>query len=465
MCYTSPPNFGMKERPLNAVEFRSALSLAAVYMSRMLGLFMVMPVLAVSAVSLDGFSPMLLGIAIGGYGLTQAILQIPMGILSDRYGRKVIIVSGLVLFGLGSLIASAADSMWWLIIGRLLQGTGAIAGAVMALAADTTRVEQRTKVMAIIGISIGLSFYIAILLGPIIGSSWGLSGVFGFSAITAAVSILLVIFVVPSQSNTQTPSEALPKSAQVKALFAHPQLVRLNLSVALLHMLITIVFVLTPALLLELNEPLASHWHTYGGVFALSLLFLGVLMAIARRIKVAVGIQVAIGLMLLSFLVLLMAPLNYSVLFAALMLFFTGFNFLEARFPALVSMIAPAGARGSAMGVYASFQFFGAFLGGITSGFVISWFSTETLYIGIVAVCIVWLGLFLRFHHSQLQTKRVTLSLNQSLASADEVNQTLSSIAGISDVNVDIVNRVVHLKVAPEFDETLAREMLTKASN
>ena len=465
MCYTSPPNFGRNVNLVNAVEFRSALSLAAVYMSRMLGLFMVMPVLAVSAVSLEGFSPLLLGIAIGGYGLTQAILQIPMGILSDRYGRKLVIVAGLIMFGIGSLIASAADSMLWLIVGRLLQGTGAIAGAVMALAADTTRVEQRTKVMAIIGISIGLSFYVAIILGPLIGDKWGLSGLFGFSAITAILSILLVLFAVPSSSNIPTTSEALPNRSDVKALLGHPQLMRLNVSVALLHMLITVIFVLVPALLIALSEPLAEHWHTYGAVFAISLVLLGGLMAIARRIKIAVGIQFSIILILVAFVVLLVAPLSYVALFAALTLFFTGFNFLEARFPALVSTIAPAGVRGSAMGIYASFQFFGAFLGGVASGFVISWFSNEVLYTVIIVICIVWLFLFLRFHNGQSQTKRVTLTLNQSLVSADDVIEALSSLTGINDINVDIRNRVVHLKVVPEFDVTLAQNTLTKATN
>ena len=182
---------------MNATEIRAACALAAIYILRMLGLFMVMPVLAILALDYQGYTPWLVGLAIGGYGLTQALLQIPMGMLSDRIGRKPVIIGGLVCFAIGSLVAGMAESMTWLIIGRVLQGAGAIAGAVMALAADVTRESQRTKVMAIIGISIGFSFYLALLLGPVLSSSYGLSGIFYITALLSVAGIGLVLFIVP----------------------------------------------------------------------------------------------------------------------------------------------------------------------------------------------------------------------------------------------------------------------------
>ncbi len=425
---------------------------------------MVMPVLAVAATELDGFSPLMLGLAIGGYGLTQAILQIPMGMLSDKIGRKQVIVLGLSFFALGSVIAALADNMLMLVLGRVLQGAGAIAGAVMALAADSTRVEQRTKVMAIIGVSIGLSFYIAIIVGPMFSAVAGLSGLFWLTAIFAMVSVFLVLFAVPTVKEQHPTGEVLPKRQQLSALISQPDLLKLNISVALLHMMITVLFVNLPVKLTSIGFSLPSHWQFYAPVFAVSLVLLGGYMQVAKRIKTSVAIQLPIVCLLIAFWGFGFAPLSTLSLTLFTLIFFVGFNFLEARFPALVSVIAPAGARGSAMGIYASFQFMGAFLGGIFSGTLSSWFAPQTLYAVLITLCVIWLGLFFRFFgHTHL--KRVTLALESSYSSAEDVKQALAHLQGVIEIKPALAEGVVYLKVDPMFDQQKAKQALANEKN
>ncbi|MDM7859153.1 MFS transporter [Alteromonas sp. ASW11-36] len=449
---------------MNAAEFRAAFSLAAVYMSRMLGLFMVMPVLAVAAVELDGFSPVWLGLAIGGYGLTQAVLQIPVGMLSDRFGRKPVIYVGLTVFAIGSVVAALAENMTGLVIGRVLQGMGAIAGSVMALAADTTRAEQRTKVMAIIGISIGMSFYVAVLIGPLLAGQWGLSGLFWVTAGLAIVSILLVIFVVPTPTAQHANPETLPQQHHLRFVLNHQPLLKLNVSVALLHMLITTLFILIPPQLIEAGFALGEHWQIYLPVLLLSIVFLGIIMRAAAKVKTGVSIQFCIFLMAIAIVGLAWLPLTVSSLLTLLVAFFAGFNYLEARMPALVSIFAPAGARGTAMGVYASCQFFGAFLGGLWSGLITSWHGTEAVYAVIITVTILWMGLFFRFN-THPSIKRVTLRIENAATSADQVRQTLTQIPGIVEINPALEQHLVYLRVDHRFDHQRAQDALAKNNN
>ena len=427
----------------------------------MLGLFMVMPVLAILTLQYDDYSPFLLGLAIGGYGLTQAILQIPFGMLSDKLGRKPIIISGLLLFAMGSIIAALADSMFWLVLGRILQGAGAIAGAVMALAADVTRENQRTKVMAIIGISIGLSFYVALLLGPVLADAGGLSGIFYVTAGLAVVGIILVIVAVPNAVNVAPSGDILPRTAQLKHMICHPQLTILNISVCILHLLITVLFIQLPVLLKAQGLDLAEQWQAYLPILLLSLVGLYILIRLGQH-RVKTTLVLAVTLLIFSFTGLWwiskLAVFSLYWLYGIGVIFFIGFNYLEANLPAMVSSIAPAGAKGSAMGIYASSQFFGAFLGGTLTGLLVSSFSHTVLYTVVIGIGIVWLILLSRLPR-QTRFKRVTLNVNTVQWSVAELSNKLRQLEGVADITIVETEQAAYLKVdTTHFDLAQAQQ-------
>jgi MFS family permease len=441
---------------LNSTELRSAFSLAFVYVLRMLGLFMVMPVIAISAKTYPDYSVFLVGLAIGGYGLTQALLQIPMGVLSDKIGRKPVIAGGLVIFAIGSLVAATADSLTWVVVGRFLQGAGAIAGAIMALAGDLSRESQRPKVMAIIGISIGFSFYIALLLGPIIASRFGLSGIFLMTGVLACLCVFLVLFVVPNAKNVAPKGDTLPVIQDLKILFTHPQLARLNISVLLLHMLITLLFVQIPVFLVNLNWPLDKHWQAYSVVLIVSVVGLIGFMAIAKKYKNAV-LSISVAGLALVFTLMIFSQQSIIYLLVLVCLFFTCFNYLEANFPAMVSNISPAGKKGSAMGIYASFQFFGAFMGGVLSGSIGELLGIKWVF-GLASIlCCIWL-LLIRGLQATNRLKRYTLKTTTQTTSL--ALQQLSELEGVVDITVVPNEQVMYLKAEQDFDIQQARLVL-----
>lgn len=444
----SPTVFGCIDALIyvNKVEIKAAASLASVYVLRMLGLFMVMPVLAILTQDYAGYSAMMVGLAIGGYGLTQALLQIPMGILSDRIGRKPVIIGGLVLFAAGSIVAGMAENMSQLIVGRVLQGAGAIAGAVMALAADVSRESERTKMMAIIGVSIGFSFYLAVILGPVISSAFGLSGIFMVTAGLAALAIPLVYFVVPQAVNAAPQGDTLPVLKDIRAMLANGELLRLNLSVLILHMMITLLFTYLPEKISAAGWPLARHWELYLPVLILSVAGLVLLMRMAKGWAIRLPLMFSVAMLLVAFAGYLWMPLHMSWLMVFTLVFFIGFNFLESNLPALVSSVAPAGKKGSAMGLYASFQFFGAFLGGAIAGVLRQYEGIESVFILAILLCICWLLLLAGLNGSQ-RLKRYTLTVNVTASEASHLAHQLANLAGVNDVTVIPQERAAYLKV------------------
>ena len=406
---------------------------------------MVMPVLAILALNYPGYSALMLGLAIGGYGLTQALLQIPMGVLSDKIGRKPVIIGGLLVFAMGSGVAAMADSMVWLVIGRFLQGAGAIAGAIMALAGDVSRESQRSKVMAIIGVAIGFSFYLALLIGPLIADNFGLRGIFAITGILALLCIPMLIWFVPNASNVAPKGDTLPVLADVRTLFFDPQLRRLNISVLILHLLITLLFVQIPTLLINFGWELNNHWQLYLPVLLGSIISMAGLMILAKKTNQQTVIKLSILILITVFAGMY---LNHSLpgLLVLSWLFFSAFNFLEANFPALVSSIAPAGKKGSAMGIYASFQFFGAFLGGVLSGGISEYLGSQWVFLVAATICLLWLMILGGLRGTE-GLKRYTLSANLHGQSVEQIGQRLSDIKGIRDITIVPDEDTVYLKV------------------
>lgn len=372
----------MSSSNLNNLEKRSIAALASVYGLRMFGLFLILPVLAVYAQELDA-TPMMMGVALGIYGITQALFQIPFGMLSDKFGRKPIIILGLVIFIIGSLVAAVSSSIGGVIVGRALQGAGAIAAVVMALTSDLTRENQRTKAMAFIGMSIGFSFLLALIFAPILAFFIGVKGLFVLTAIMGGASILVVWKVVPSPVQTYNLEvRAVPR--KMLELLRHPHLIRLDLGIFILHFVLTAMFVVVPVILGEqLNIDQQDQWKVYVPALLASIVFMIPMIILSSKKQQLMRVFLAaISILLFAQCLLMWRPLGVMGMTICLFFFFWGFNLLEAMLPSLVSRVAPAAGKGSAMGVYNTFQFLGVFFGGLTGG---------ALYgaIGIIAVFVV----------------------------------------------------------------------------
>ena len=375
---------------MNSIELKTALSLALIYATRMLGLFMILPVFTIYAENLEQVTPLLVGMAIGIYGLTQAILQIPFGAWSDRLGRKPVIIVGLLIFMLGSVVAASADSIYWVIIGRALQGAGAIASAIMALASDLTREQHRTKVMAIIGASIGASLMIALIIGPLLQGWIGVQGIFWVTAALAIISISIVALLIPTP--VAQIHHATLDQATLKTVISDGQLLRLDLGVFTLHMILTAMFVVIPVILRDRYMIVVDmHWQIYLGVMLLSLILLiPVVIASEKYAKTKLAFLLAISLCAMSHLFLYTQPETINGFFIAMLIFFWGFNLLEASMPSLVSKFSNPVSKGLSMGVFSSSQFMGAFVGGVMAGMIVQNFGHNGVFIFAFIMFLLW---------------------------------------------------------------------------
>jgi MFS family permease len=370
-------------------ERRAGASLAAIFGLRMLGLFLILPVFAVYAPTLAGGDDVLLvGLAIGAYGLTQAFFQIPYGMASDRFGRKPVIVAGLLLFAAGSFLAASADNIYWVIAGRVVQGAGAISAAVTALAADLTREQHRTKVMAMIGSTIGLVFAISLVLAPPLYAAVGMSGIFALTGLLALGAIVLLFKAVPAQ-----PTATIAARVPFSVVLVHSQLARMNFGVLALHMMQTALWVVVPRLLTDFGGlPVAEHWKVYLPAVLVSFaVMVPAIIAAERHGRMKPIFVGAILLLLIVQVGFATLSLGLYTLAMWLMLFFVGFNVMEALQPSLISRLAPAGAKGAALGVYNTTQSFGLFLGGALGGWLLKSFGAVAVQFFCAALAAIWL--------------------------------------------------------------------------
>ena len=378
---------------MTAQERRSSGALALIFALRMLGLFLVLPVFMLEARKYPGGDdPAMIGLAMGLYGLTQAVFQLPIGLASDRIGRKRVIVAGLLVFAAGSLIAAMADSLTGLMVGRAIQGAGAVSAAVTALLADLTRDGVRTKAMAMVGGSIGLMFALALVLAPLLNAWIGLSGIFGLTCALAMAGIAVVLWVVPPEPK----QHANAPKGKFSDLLGQKDLLRLNFGVFILHTVQMSMWVAVPAMLVQAGLVKEQHWHIYLPAVLLSFLAMGMLFSMERKGKLRKALLGAIGLVLVVQIGLGMLAASGTIptvwCMALLMfLFFCGFNALEATQPSLVSRMAPAPLRGAALGAYNTLQSLGLFAGGAIGGAVAKFAGAPGLFVMTAVLAALWL--------------------------------------------------------------------------
>jgi len=373
-------------------EIRATTSLASIFALRMLGLFLILPVFSVHAKSLPGGNnAALVGLALGIYGLTQSFGQIPLGAASDKYGRKKIIVIGLLLFALGSFMSAAAVNIYWIIAGRAVQGAGAISAAVTAFIADSTREEHRTKAMAMVGASIGLTFACSLVAAPVLYKWLGMSGMFVLIGVLSLLAIAVVMFIVPKAP--PLPTQRVP----FVEVLRNRELLRLNYGVFALHMTQMAMFVVMPSALVQFaGIPVAGHWKIYLPVVLLSFaLMLPPIFIAEKSGKTKQVFMAAIALLLLvqigMWAVLSRQTMHWGMLVGLLLAFFVAFNILEASQPSLVSRIAPAVAKGSALGVYNTLQALGLFCGGALGGWLTQHVSSSSVFVLGAGLSATWL--------------------------------------------------------------------------
>ena len=449
--------------PMNPLEIRSLVGLVSLYATRMLGLFMVLPVLSLYGADYAGSTTVLIGVALGIYGLTQGLFQIPLGMLSDRIGRKTVILGGTAMFLVGSVVAATADTVYGLIAGRALQGAGAVSSTVMALLADLTTEQNRTKAMAAVGGSIGLSFAVAMIAGPDIASAFGMGAIFWFTAALGAAGILVVVYGIPdpvAMSNLSS-RETLAMPALLGTTLANRELLRLDIGIFLLHMIQMASWVAVPFVLSQvLDFPLHRHWWLYLLTMGFGFVAMLPFMIVAERKRILKWVFVgAVGLLAVAELLMYLSGQRFGVFVAGLFLFFMAFNLLEASLPSLVSKVAPSGTRGTAMGIYSSSQFLGAFAGGLAGGALAHAYGHQGVFLFAAVMALLWGGVALTMAKPR-HWASVVVQLRDDEQPPDGASLR-DLVAGVEEVLLIPEQRLVYLKVDKAlFDQPALEKLL-----
>ena len=453
--------------PMTASERYATLSLAGIYALRMLGLFMILPVLSLFAAQLEGSTPALIGLAMSVYGLPQVLLQIPFGLMSDRFGRKKIIIFGLLLFFVGSVVAALSTTIYGVLVGRALQGAGAISSAIMALVADLTQEVHRTKAMATIGVSIGLSFGVGIIAGPIVSGFGGVQSVFWLTAVLTLLAIATIIYVVPDpvQSKLHRDAEFVPE--QTMNALKDPDLLRLDYGIFVLHMILMAIFVVVPTLMRNAGLVAGHEWQVYLPVFVVSMACIVPFIILAekkRKMKpVFIG---AIAVLMFAEIGLSFGNQHLAAIVGFLWLFFCGFNLLEATLPSLVSKTAPADLKGTAMGAYSSSQFMGLFIGGLVGGWFNGKFGATAVFLFCAAAALSWLLVSLRMKPPRYWANLLISLENLNEQDTNAFVSKMLTISGVEEVTPHYDEAVAYLKVDNHLlDKEQLQNLITQYEN
>jgi predicted MFS family arabinose efflux permease len=459
---------GSVNKNMNKLELRASMGLAGVYALRMLGMFLILPVFAIYAGNIPGGSNhTLVGIALGAYGLTQALLQLPFGMWSDKVGRKKVIYIGLAMFAAGSFLCAIAPHIIWMIVGRSLQGAGAISAAVTALLADLTREENRTKAMAMIGVSIAATFAVSLVLAPPLFQWIGLSGIFTLTGVLAILAILGVAKIIPTPVISRFHSDAQTHTTKLIPILKNPQLLRLNIGIFTLHTSQMAMFVVLPFILQKATGLVAAqHWYLYLPVVLVSfILMVPAIIWGEKKDHLKIIFLGAIAFILIAQVGLAYVTQTRHTLLIILLIYFVGFNILEATLPSLISKIAPADSKGTAIGVYNTTQSFGIFVGGVLAGSLFEYFGSAMVFIVCAVAVLIWLLLALTMQAPQAVKTQMFHIGEHWRGDAVALSTKLAGLFGVKEAIVVIDERVAYLKVAQNgWDEAGARGLIKETN-
>lgn len=450
---------------MTPLERRASMGLAGIFGLRMLGMFLILPVFAIYAKSLPGGdNHMLIGLALGIYGLTQAVLQLPFGMASDKFGRKPVIYFGLAIFAIGSFVAFTAHDIYWIIAGRSIQGAGAISAAITALLADLTREQHRTKAMAMIGTTIGMTFAVSMAVSPLIYEVIGVPGMFALTGILSVLAIGVVAKMIPDPKKSVFHSDAEVSASKLSDVLKNPQLLRLDFGIFSLHAAQMAMFVVIPgALIVSGHMPESEHWKIYVPVMiAAFALMVPLIIYGEKKAKLKNVFVAAIALLFVSQMLFSAMLSSFWGTVFSLLLFFTAFNILEASLPSLVSKIAPASAKGTAMGVYNTSQSLGLFAGGAVGGVLASYGGQSGVFLFGAAMSAVWLLLAATMKAPPaVRTKMYTVNI-MTEDSARQLSEKLSSLEGVYEAVVVGSEGSAYLKTRMSgFDEEAVLKLVT----
>ena len=454
---------------MNASEVRASVGLASIFGLRMLGMFLILPVFALYAEHLPGGNNhTMIGLALGAYGLTQAMLQLPFGMASDKYGRKRVIYFGLILFAIGSFVAASATTIETIIIGRVIQGAGAISAAVTALLADSTREEHRTHAMAMIGGTIGVTFAVSLVLGPALYQYIGMSGIFLLTAVLSLTAMAVVKWYIPDPVHSQFHLDAEASPAKLGEVLHNTQLLRLNFGIFALHAAQMAMFVVIPfALQRTGNLDINHQWEVYLPVVLIAfIIMVPAIIYGEKRAKLKQVFIAAVALMLMAQLGMAASMQHFWGIVGALLAYFIAFNVLEATLPSLISKIAPVGSKGTAIGVYNTSQSLGLFVGGVVGGWLSQHYGYPAVFMFSAGLMMVWLIAAIGMRTPPAVRTRM---FRLGIMGADQaalLNQKLRAIHGVHESTVVAEEGIAIMKVAQlGWDEATATKLIEESKH